>query len=360
MRNRIIGFDVARAFAIFGMVVVNFKVVMNVESRGAPFFIWLSSLLEGRASALFIVLAGVGISYFTTQARVTRAPATICRNRWSIIKRGLFLASIGLTYSWAWPADILHFYGFYFLVAACLFTCSRKQLLWTAAGIVMLFPVMMVLLDYDKGWDWETLTYHGFWTFGGMLRRILFNGFHPVVPWSAFLIFGIWLGRQHLTSPAIQRKLTVQFFFIWAVTESLVFIVRQIVGDGSLLGISAGEVAMLLSTSPIPPLPQYMIAAGSFAALVIVGSLWLTEAFPTSRVLNGLHKTGQLSLTLYIGHVLIGMGVLETMGYLENQSIEFSLFCALSFCLLSIIFSVFWLRVFSVGPMEWLFRKIVS
>ncbi len=32
--KRIIGFDVARAFAIFGMVIVNYKIAMNAEGNG--------------------------------------------------------------------------------------------------------------------------------------------------------------------------------------------------------------------------------------------------------------------------------------------------------------------------------------
>ena len=61
-QTRVIGVDVARAAAVFGMVVVNFKTVMVVESAGPDWLVWMTGLLDGRAAATFVVLAGVGIS----------------------------------------------------------------------------------------------------------------------------------------------------------------------------------------------------------------------------------------------------------------------------------------------------------
>jgi uncharacterized membrane protein len=60
--GRIIGYDVARALAIFGMVVVNFKVVMAASEADPGWLASLVGLLEGRAAATFVILAGVGLS----------------------------------------------------------------------------------------------------------------------------------------------------------------------------------------------------------------------------------------------------------------------------------------------------------
>ena len=59
--SRILGFDIARALAIFGMVIVNFKIAMEAQT-GTHFWLGFAQLFEGRASALFVILAGVGIS----------------------------------------------------------------------------------------------------------------------------------------------------------------------------------------------------------------------------------------------------------------------------------------------------------
>jgi len=61
--GRIEGYDLARALAILGMVVVHFALVMSSERADEGG--WASKLiqlLDGRAAATFMVLAGVGIT----------------------------------------------------------------------------------------------------------------------------------------------------------------------------------------------------------------------------------------------------------------------------------------------------------
>ena len=143
MKQRIIGFDIARAFAIFGMVIVNFKIAMNSEA-GNDILLVFASLFEGRASALFVVLAGIGITFLTNKARKSKDTSLIIRARKTLIKRGILLVFIGLAYTPIWPADILHFYGFYFMVAAFLFNINDRNLLVVATLIMALFPTLMI------------------------------------------------------------------------------------------------------------------------------------------------------------------------------------------------------------------------
>ena len=59
-KNRILAYDFARGLAIIGMVFVNFKVVMVAETDA--FLYQLVDVLSGKAAALFVVLAGVGMT----------------------------------------------------------------------------------------------------------------------------------------------------------------------------------------------------------------------------------------------------------------------------------------------------------
>ena len=47
-------------------------------------------------------------------------------------------------------------------------------------------------------------SYAGFWTPWGMIRHLFFNSFHPVFPWTAFLLAGMWLGWQ---DSAFQKRI---------------------------------------------------------------------------------------------------------------------------------------------------------
>jgi uncharacterized membrane protein YeiB len=108
MSERLIGLDVARYFAFVGMVIVNFDVAMSygVQSNGG-FFNELIGQLQGRASATFVVLAGIGLglSSFKIQNQTVNI----------IVKRAIFLLILGLLNMSIFAGDILHYYAFYFL-----------------------------------------------------------------------------------------------------------------------------------------------------------------------------------------------------------------------------------------------------
>ena len=102
------GIDVARAFAILGMILVNFRTMTFADPEATPWLEFGIDRLEGKAAALFVVLAGVGISLRTAAAR---------RNRWTLreyqlelLRRAgvLFVAGLINLHMWSW--DILHCY----------------------------------------------------------------------------------------------------------------------------------------------------------------------------------------------------------------------------------------------------------
>jgi len=359
MRNRVTGFDLARALAIFAMVIVNFKIAMNADT-GNPLLINFATIFEGRASALFVMLAGIGVTLLTNRSRVSSDKEIIFKSRMALIKRGLLLIFIGLIYTPIWEADILHFYGFYFLISAAIFRLNNKGLLLASVFIMLAFPGLMVFFNYEQNWNWSTLAYENFWSIDGMIRHIIFNGFHPIFPWAAFLVIGMWLGRQDLSNKVIRNRLLLGAIVTLIFIESSFYLLRLIIGDGSVLTLSQEEVSFLFSVSIIPPLPQYIISAASSSVIVVIFCLDISDRFPKNIINKWLCKTGQLSLTLYVAHVIFGMGALETMGLLTNQTIELSLISALIFCIFSCIFSVAWLKHFKAGPLEWLFRRLAS
>jgi uncharacterized protein len=138
----------------------------------------------------------------------------------------------------------------------------------------------------------------------------------------------------------IRNKLLAGSLITLIVTECSFYLIRVTIGDGSVLEVTSGDLTFLFSTSIIPPLPQYIISVGSSAVVVQVACLYFSERFSESNINKWLYQTGQLSLTLYVAHVIIGMGILESIGRLENQTINFSLLSALIFCVCGIVFSV--------------------
>ncbi|MGH1365592.1 MAG: DUF418 domain-containing protein [Calditrichia bacterium] len=354
--SRIVGYDVARALAVFGMIFVNFKLVMTGYEAHSGWIAWCLSLLEGRAAATFVILAGVGLSLISRRAYNASDTTALRHTRFLLLKRALFLFVVGLLYTPIWPADILHFYGLYIAVCAFLLTVSNRRLLWIAAGFTLGFVVLMLLFDYETGWNWATLEYQNFWTLPGMVRHMFFNGFHPVIPWTSFMIFGMWLGRQDIRNKLFRRRLFLISLTVVAITE---FTSHQLIRS---LSANADQqvyeiIVALFGTAPMPPMPLYILSAGGTAVILILLSIILTENITETRWVKALISTGQLALTNYFAHVIIGMGALETFGLLESSSVLSSVIASSLFCLLVVLFSYHWQEQFKRGPLEWIIRK---
>ena len=61
-QKRIYGLDLARCIALLGMVLVNFRLAMVESSdRTSGWLFSIITALEGKASALFVILAGIGL-----------------------------------------------------------------------------------------------------------------------------------------------------------------------------------------------------------------------------------------------------------------------------------------------------------
>ncbi|MFT6948236.1 MAG: hypothetical protein ACJARP_002669, partial [Vicingaceae bacterium] len=205
MKQRIIGIDVARALAIFGMIIVNFKVVFG--ENGQPWVKFIASIFDGKAAATFVVLAGVGLALMTNSAIQQKDNAKLKIAQVRIAKRALFLFILGISYIIIWPADILHCYGVYMAIILLLLPCKEKTILIAGICIIVVYPILMLFLNYETGWNFDTLDYHDFWTVKGFVRNLFFNGFHPVLPWTAFMLFGYWFGKQDLHNHKFVKKM---------------------------------------------------------------------------------------------------------------------------------------------------------
>lgn len=359
MADRIVGYDVARAIAIFGMVIVNYKIAMGAQQNGPAWLVDLARLIDGRAAALFVVLAGVGISLLSRAGRVGKDPERVARDRRTLLRRSLFLFVVGSLYTSIYSADILHFYGLYIAVAALALTASERRLWASSVGLVLLFVALCFVLDYEQGWNWKTLEYKGLWTPSGALRHLFFNGFHPVVPWLGFLFVGMVIGRLDMGDATVRRRVLAWGVGVALFAESASRILLHVlVGE---TGADEAEVmAALFGTEPMPPLPLYMLAAGGTACAIIAASIALGQRHGSKPWLRPFVATGQLALTLYVAHVLVGMSILEAMGRLENQTLPFALPAAAVFCTTSVAFASVWRGRFKRGPLEAIMRALTD
>jgi uncharacterized protein len=355
--TRLVGLDIARALAVFGMVIVNFKIAMGAEANGADWLVDITSILSGRAAALFVILAGIGMSLLSKRAREEKDLELLAKNRSSLLRRAAALFVFGLLFTPIWPADILHFYGVYIAIGALMLQVPNQRFTHGILLLMLAFPIMLATMDYSTEWTWETLHYEGFWTPFGFVRHLFFNGFHPVIPWLAFLLLGMRLGRADLSSSTTQLSM-----FRWGVGVAFVVELHSHFFYGVFTMADRPvdpEIAQaVFGTEPMPPMPLYMLAAASWAIATIAICLHLGQRFGQSKLSKALSATGQLALTLYVAHVVLGLGILEAIDRLENQTLEFSVLAALTFCIVGIAFATIWLTRLKRGPLEIILRKL--
>lgn len=356
MKQRIIGFDLARAYAIFGMFIVNFNfcfgsVWATTEPQGR-----FLNLFVGNSTAIFIILAGMGLSLMTNRTDYNYEEKKKLKS--IVLRRSWFLLALGLLlYSW-WPGDILHFYGGYMHIAAFLLFVPKRYYLLTAITSIIIFHFLLLIIPIETGWDFSTFKYADFWTPLGFLRNTLYNGWNSIFPWIAYFMLGMWLGRLKW-----QNKVTWKNVFL---TGLLFFIIFQLIRVFAKNNIFDDRVFQYIMSEYFPAYLPFMVITASFALMVISICMFIGDKFSTNRLVNYLSFTGKMTLTHYVIHTTLGMLLLSRFtgktytGYLVSElptpPIYIFLF-AVFFFILSIVFSVLWSKRFKNGPIETIMRK---
>ena len=356
MKNRIIGFDLARAYAIFGMYIVNFNIVFGNYNDSSLLGKFLA-LFSGNSSTVFVMLAGMGVALMTNRPHYS--PEEQQRLRTIIHKRALFLFVIGLMlYTW-WPADILHFYGGYMHIAALLLFVDKRHYLSVAALAIILFHALMLVIPYETGWNFTTLEYKDFWTVSGFLRNTLYNGWNPILPWLSYFTVGMYLGRLDWTQPKTQRKM----FSLGAALYLIVVLVQSVANHVAV----AEDMRFFLTADYIPPFLPFILSTMGFGLMLISAFMVGSKYWETSTFAHNLAKTGQMTLTHYISHLTIGIVIFALVtgkkfeGTMNTQAPvhpAFILLFAIVYYLLSYSFSTLWTRKYNNGPFEMLMRKL--
>lgn len=355
--NRIIGIDLARAFAIFGMFVVNFNFSFGSIMAPTDTIGHFLNIFTGNSTAIFIICAGIGISLMTNKNGLSAEEKASLKSK--ILKRSLFLFVLGLLlYSW-WSGDILHFYGGYMHFAMFLLFVPKRYYLWGAISAIFIFHILWFFIPINAGWDFNSFKYNDFWTPLGFLRNTFFNGWNSMFPWLSFFFVGMWLGRLNWTEKHARRHVFITGLLIFIVFQVLRLLVKQNVFNQFWSDYIMAEYFPAY-------LPFIMITMG-FAFMVIPVCMYIGEKFSNNPLLLALQKTGQMTLSHYIIHLTIGMMLFAYItnkhytGLLEDEIPTLPIYIlvySIIFYIMSILFSVLWSKKFKYGPLETLMRKI--
>jgi uncharacterized protein len=348
-KPRLPGPDVVRALALTGVVVMNYHgyLIIRGGERGSG---WAGELfdpwtgpLSTRFAATFVLVAGVGITLMTARCRATGRGIGEMRSR--LVRRGLALYLGGLLLDEVWPGTIIPYYGVMFMVAALIFTLSSRWLVAIAVGAVLAAWTI-------RWWRWEQALESESTTWldspsGGDVRGVAFdmfvNGTHPLLPWLAFLCCGMLMARA--------------FRFGWWRAGAMaagfaLFALANIVNSTATTDFQLA----FLSTDPLDRGAVYAASALGTALIAYCVIDWMAERFPVA--LDPLRRAGQMTLTLYLAHVLVFKFTVEQWGWIDPAGLDLALTFSLTFWVVGIVAAVAWSRRFGLGPAERLYRAI--
>ncbi|WP_105968627.1 DUF418 domain-containing protein [Streptomyces geranii] len=375
---RLVGVDLARGLAVFGMYAAH---VGPDPAAGGPTG-HVMELFHGRSSALFAFLAGFSIILMTGR----RTPKTGREGRQAVAKvliRAVLLLALGtwLTSTGTPVEVILAFYGLCFVLVLPFHRLRAGRLAAVAAGTALLLPQLLYVIqrsiddgDGGNGGGWaETFTRHdplARISDGGGFLELLFTGSYPALTWVPFVLAGMAVARLDLAAPAVRRRLAatgcalavlgyggswLALHFVPGVAGALAAGGEEY-GSGSVMsawwsdtaGYPTGDsAAWLWVASPHSETTLSVVGSTGVAMAVLAACMIAVDTLPRFRRLAGpVVAVGTMSLTAYVLHVagVRALGIEELPG--SPLPVLFAFIAAVT------VFAVVWSRFFGRGPLE--------
>ena len=297
---RLVGIDVARCLALLGMMATHLLLETDLDgSISAPQ--WLAG---GRASSLFAVLAGVSIALMTGGRKPVRGAERRARAAGLVVRAGL-IAFLGLILGEAGSglAVILTYYGLLFVLALPFLALRPPALLSLGAVWIVVGPLLnTVVRGHLPFRGAESPRFDQLTDPGRLLGELLFTGYYPVLPWLAYLLVGMGLGRLDLRVRRVQATIAVAGAILAVVATQLShWLTAQPRVQAALLG-GPGDIDVLLAE----------IQLGMFGTTPKGGSwAWMLVVAPHSSTPFDLAQTIG-SAALVIGTCLLLVGLVSS------------------------------------------------
>ena len=348
---RLYGLDVARALAIFGMAFIHVIMMISGEQIIQSAYSFAFDWFSGRPAAVFMVLAGLGISLRVRPSSSSLSNQAITQN---LVKRGVFFFVAGFLNVVFWQGDILRVYGIAYLMGAALLTVKTYWLGILVALFPLAFFLMNLWLDFTSNWDFNTLEYANLWTLQGAVMNLFFNGFRAVFPWLGLFFLGMIVGRLNLGDKRVVRRLLVYSVSVMVIAELSSRVILE-----SLLPYTSPEevedVLAVFGTLSLPAMPFFILSAGGLALSVIMLCLLLPGG-----VLQGLFRplsnVGQLAFTWYLLHITIILLFTLLFSTPEGLTLKSGVMLWAGLCVFMLVCSYAIKRDSRYGPFEWLLR----
>ena len=379
--------DALRGFALFGVAWSNYAVFaywifLSEEAMASlpgawldePLEVFHSLFIDGKFYSIFSLLFGVGFGFFLEKGNDGVA---------RFIRRLLILLGIGwLHLRYLWAGDILFLYAAMGLLLPLFRKVSERALVITAT-VLLLAPVAIdaarvlshggfdpargmrtlmhardaelgsnVFEDMVKAPDGGLAEFNAAasrsWLF--RLQDLLESSRLPKV--LGLFLIGLWVARRKLFADPSRHRALLKRACILGFAVGLPFSVLRWWSETYLehLPEAEGLIATIGYTLGVVPLA---IAYASGFALLWTSDRWRMR-------LQLLAPMGRMALTNYLMQTVLGIVLFTGIGLgwgMRVSSVGFESIAVLVF-FLELGWSIWWLKHFRFGPMEWVWRSL--
>jgi uncharacterized membrane protein len=365
--GRLVGVDLARTVALVAMIATH---VLDGRTEAGELSV-VQELAGGRASALFAVLAGVSLALVSGGTEPLRG-RPLRRTTAGLAVRAVLVALVGLLLGQldTGLAIILAYYGVLFLLVLPFLRLGATSLAVLAAAWVVVAPVVSHLVRPElpeRLFESPDLARLG--DPGPLLADLLLTGFYPALPWLAYLLLGMALGRVDLRGARVPFRLVgagLVLAVLATATSRLLTSLPEVRGalvpfrltthDELLLLLedsrhgstpTGGPWEWLLVVSPHSATPFDLVQTIGSAMVVLGLALGLAAVLPRPgrRLLVLLAGAGAMPLTLYTLHVVMRTGAV----WPDEQPDTFGWHVLVVLGLGAVFAAAAWR-----GPLEWL------
>ncbi|MCU0474593.1 MAG: DUF418 domain-containing protein [Anaerolineae bacterium] len=352
LTHRLLALDVLRGFALLGIFVVNMVDFSSSGFRLGTLGVRGDTLdqIVDLAIAFFFVtkfyllfsfLFGVG---FAVQMRSAEAKGQPFVGVY--LRRLAVLLLIGLAHAiLIWDGDILRLYAVAGVLLLLVRPFSDRMLMTLAVVIAVGGLAFFGLVPSTQGGLFRTESVQTivYGNYADLVAMRLGNIYVPDIQTPmvlAMFLTGMVIGRAGVLDDPARYRPFLRRAWKWALPVGLV-------GNGLLIVGFAEE-------------DLWMTSIGVHIGAPALSFVYVCAVLLNADRLGWLAPIGQMALTTYLSHSLIGTTLFYGYGLGLYDQLAPTVTFALTFAIfaLQVVISIGWMRAFRFGPVEWVWRSL--
>lgn len=388
--ERILTIDILRGFALLGILVVNmglfthsfYSYVLGMRpdammDKVAHYAIQFFA--EGKFYSMFSFLFGLGMAIFMERAVVKGVPFVRVYSR-----RLLALMAFGLIHIYLiWIGDILLLYSLLGFLTLFIFRNRKPRTLLIWALVFFCIPVVVnaalwgliavtastdpsqlqaataTSIEMYRGLDATADQVYATGTFAEITRQRVSDMNMVYFTWP-FMMFNVWAmflvgfaaGKSRLHETLSEHKPLLKRLLLWGLVLGVI---------GNLLYVVAGSVSNRISPDGMNLLSiaGQTVGAPALSLFYMSGLALLAMQDGRRARFAPVAKAGRMAITNYLAQSVICTLLFYGYGLgFYGLGLGAGLLLAFVIWAVEVLWSVWWLKRFRFGPVEWLWRSI--